>query len=62
MKVNTIYGEMDESQLRRKAWVESDSLKSTAILEYYLGDQMVHHSVHVTLKQGLGIESLLGAF
>jgi hypothetical protein len=61
MMVNTIYGEIDDRELRRKAWVESDQLKATAIVEYYLADKLVHRSAHVTLKQGIGIESLLGA-
>ena len=62
MKVNTIYGLLDDSDLRRKAWVEEDAQKSNSIVEYYLAGKLVHRSAHVTMKVGIGIESLIGAF
>lgn len=32
----------------------------TEAVEYRLDGKVVHRSVHVTLKQGLGIEALMG--
>lgn len=62
MKIYTIYGLIEERELRRKAWVEEDDVKQNAIVEYYLAGKLVHRSAHITLKQGIGIESHLGAF
>lgn len=32
----------------------------TTVTQWRLGDKVVHRSVHVHLKQGLGIEALMG--
>ena len=59
--ITTIYGDMDESLLTKKEG-ETDSPTDLAKwVEYYKGDELVHRSVHVHLKQGLGIESTLGS-
>ena len=34
----------------------------TVATEYHLDGRTVHRSVHVTLKEGLGIEALMGQF
>lgn len=58
--ITTTYGDMDESLLiKREGDFENDNEK-TSWVEYYLGDELVHRSAHVQLKQGLGIEAVLG--
>jgi hypothetical protein len=59
--IPTIYGDIDEKHLVRKDHKEDDPLKTVHSREYYLGDKMVHRSAHITLKQPLGIEGILGA-
>lgn len=50
--VTTTHGPMDESQLRRvDGEVDNDNERTTWV-EYWLGDELVHRSVHVRLKQG----------
>lgn len=41
--------------------IENDH-ERTAITEFQLNGQVVHRSVHVHLKQGIGIEAVLGSF
>lgn len=51
MIVSTIYGDMDDSLLvRRDGQIENDH-EITTCVEYWSGDEMVHRSVHVRLKQ-----------
>lgn len=56
--ITTIYGDMDESKLLKQEGVHEDERERTSWVEYY---QLVHRSAHVTLKQGLGIEAILGS-
>jgi hypothetical protein len=50
MLVNTIHGEMDESLLEKKeGGFENDNEKTTWV-EYWLDNELVHRSAHVTLK------------
>jgi hypothetical protein len=53
MQVNTTYGPMDDSELRRVEGVVDNDNEHTTWIEYYLGEELVHRSVHVTLKQGI---------
>jgi hypothetical protein len=51
MLVNTIHGEMDESLLEKKeGGFENDNEKTTWV-EYWLDNEIVHRSAHVTLKE-----------
>jgi hypothetical protein len=59
--ITTTYGPMDESKLRRETGVVDDEREHTEWVEYYLGDELVHRSAHVMLKQGLGVEGMLGS-
>lgn len=55
--VTTTKGDMDEADLRRVDGVLDNDHEYTTWIEYYLGDELVHRSVHVTLKEfpeGLG--------
>lgn len=58
--VTTIYGEMDESTLRKVEGGLDNENERTTWVEYYLGDELVHRSAHVTLK-GVMVESIAGA-
>jgi hypothetical protein len=50
MLVSTIHGEMDESLLEKKeGGFENDNEKTTWV-EYWLDNELVHRSAHVTLK------------
>jgi hypothetical protein len=50
MLVNTIHGEMDDSLLVKKEGSLDNDVEFTTWTEYWLDDEMVHRSVHVTLK------------
>jgi hypothetical protein len=51
MQVTTTKGLMDENLLQRKAgFLENDHEKTTWV-EYWLDDELVHRSAHVTLKK-----------
>jgi len=50
MIVNTIHGEMDDSLLEKKEGSLDNDVEFTTWTEYWLDDEMVHRSVHVTLK------------
>ncbi len=58
--ITTIHGDMDESLLRRVDGEIDNEREHTTWVEYYLEDELVHRSVHVTLKQGIGIEAAMG--
>lgn len=57
--VTTIYGEMEEKDLRREVDISDNAQQRTIIVLYYLGAECVHRSTHIQLKQGLGIEGML---
>jgi hypothetical protein len=46
---------MDESLLNRKAGVVDNENEYTTWVEYWLEDELVHRSAHVTLKQMPGL-------
>jgi hypothetical protein len=50
MLVNTIHGEMDDSLLIKKEGSLDNDIEFTTWTEYWLDDELVHRSVHVTLK------------
>jgi hypothetical protein len=50
MLVNTIYGEMDDSLLEKKEGLIDNEIELTTWVEYWLNDELVHRSAHVTLK------------
>ena len=51
MLVTTTKGEMDDSLLEKKEGVVDDENEYTTWVEYWLDDEIVHRSVHVTLKK-----------
>jgi hypothetical protein len=50
MLVNTIHGEMDDSLLVKKEGSVDNDIEFTTWTEYWLNDELVHRSAHVTLK------------
>jgi len=49
--VTTTKGDMDESLLKKKEGSVDNDIESTTWVEYWLEDELVHRSAHVTLKQ-----------
>jgi hypothetical protein len=55
--IQTTHGEMDVALLTKKDGVLENDHEITTWVEYYLGEELVHRSVHVQLKtwpDGLG--------
>ena len=53
MIVTTTYGDMDDSLLEHREGTFEDDNELTTWVEYWKGDELVHRSVHVTLKKSL---------
>jgi len=53
MEVTTIYGNMDDSKLFKKAGKEEDDNQILNWTEYYLNEELVHRSVDLYLKKGV---------
>jgi len=51
MLVNTTKGVMDDSLLLKKEGSIDNENEYTTWVEYYLDDELVHRSAHVTLKK-----------
>lgn len=61
--ITTINGPMDESLLERKDHFVDNDNEHTEATEYWHKGELVHRSVHVTLKQAGVIANILsGAF
>jgi len=55
--------EMDEALLEKREGFIDNEREATHWVEYWIPgttDRAVHRSVHVTLKQGIGIEAVMG--
>lgn len=53
MMVNTTKGEMDESLLEKREGSIDNETETTSWVEYWLEGEMVHRSVHMTLKRSV---------
>lgn len=51
--ITTTRGLMDPDTLIKKEGVVENDNERTTWVEYYLGEELVHRSVHVVLKKGL---------
>jgi hypothetical protein len=49
--ITTTKGDMDESLLEHRTGTVDDDNEFTTWTEYWLNDELVHRSVHVTLKK-----------
>jgi len=60
--ITTTKGNMDEALLeKREGRIENDN-ETTAWVEYWDGDELVHRSVHVQLKKPVISVSEIGGF
>jgi hypothetical protein len=51
MIITTTKGDMEESLLNKRTGVVDNSNEMTKWVEYWLDGELVHRSVHVTLKK-----------
>lgn len=59
--ITTTHGDMDADLLRKQEGSVDTDDEYTTWVEYYLLEELVHRSVHVTLKKWPeGLQSLLG--
>jgi hypothetical protein len=49
--ITTIHGLMDETTLEKREGSIDDEVEETNWVEYWLGTELVHRSVHVRLKR-----------
>ena len=60
--ITTTKGDMDESLLeKREGSVDNDN-EITTWVEYWLDGELVHRSVHVTLKKTLTLSAVAASF
>lgn len=62
--ITTIYGDMDEALLVKSEGITDDENEQTAWVEYRLNSdsELVHRSVHVTLKKPVLLFSEVAKF
>ena len=60
--VNTTKGEMDESLLEKKEGSVDNDNEVTTWVEYWLEGELVHRSVHVTLKKTVTLSAEAASF
>ena len=60
--ITTTHGDMDESLLEKKTGNLDNEDEYTTWTEYYLNGELVHRSVHVTLKKNVSIEGVAAQF
>jgi len=60
--VNTTKGEMDESLLEKKEGAVDNDNETTTWVEYWLEGELVHRSVHVTLKKTVTLSAEAASF
>jgi len=63
MIVTTTKGEMDDSLLDKREGSDETDSETISFTEYWLNGEMVHRSVHVTLKRNVfseGITQMIG--
>lgn len=53
--------QLEESQLQRRNSTVDNGRERTQVTEYLFNEKVVHRSVHVQLKQGIGIEGIFGS-
>lgn len=58
--INTTKGEMDESLLEKRDGSIENENETTHWTEYWLDGELVHRSVHVTLKPQAIANALIG--
>jgi hypothetical protein len=51
--ITTTKGDMDDSLLEKREGLLDNDNERTTWVEYWLGEELVHRSAHVALKQSL---------
>ena len=59
--VTTTKGDMDTSLLEKKTGIVENENEKTEWIEYWLDGEIVHRSVHMTLKRNVVSESIAAA-
>ena len=62
MVITTTRGDMNESLLEKKTGEVNNANEHTTWIEYWLNNELVHRSVHVTVKEGAISKSTIGDF
>ena len=62
MLVTTTKGEMDDSLLEKREGSSENDNEIATWVEYYLGDELVHRSAHVHLKQAMFADGVAANF
>lgn len=62
MIITTTHGDMDDAQLEKREGVVDNDHEHTTWVEYWLGEELVHRSVHVRLKESPMIVSAVEGF
>jgi hypothetical protein len=60
--VTTTKGEMDESLLEKKEGFVDNDNEYTTWVEYWLAEELVHRSVHVSLKKTVTLSAEAATF
>ena len=60
--ITTTKGLVDESLLEKKEGVLDNDVEHTTWVEYWLHNELVHRSVHVTLKKVPALSGVIGEF
>ena len=60
--ITTTKGLMDEALLRKVEGGFEDDNEATTWVEYYDGDELVHRSAHIVMKQGVEFKTEVGGF
>lgn len=53
MMITTTKGDMDESLLEKREGSVDNNTETTSWVEYWLDGELVHRSVHMTLKRSV---------
>lgn len=53
MMITTTKGDMDESLLEKREGSVDNDTETTSWIEYWLDGELVHRSVHMTLKRSV---------
>ena len=61
-EITTTHGLMRASKLRKVVDVRENDDERAEAIEYYLGSELVHRSVHVHLKKSVTLESEVAKF
>jgi hypothetical protein len=62
MIVTTTKGDVDDSLLEKREGSIDNDLENTTWVEYWLENELVHRSAHVTLKQPISLTAETAQF